>query len=174
MRYSVKDVTIISLTVGLTVALGYVFYIIGSFLPIPGHKFIIFAPFFGFVLFIPLYKIKKVGVMTLFSLVFGFIMTHASIFMPLAITLTGISADIITLILFQNYKKKWKIIASIGFYPVAAIVWVFIVSYYLIGNPAYAYTGSWFFAVALLFFVYILGTLGAYLCNKFVYTKMKI
>lgn len=114
MKYCAKDIAVISLVAALTVVLGYVFYAIGRFFPIPGHKFMIFAPFLGFIMFIPASKTKKIGVMTVFSFVFAFIMTHISFVMALAIIMAGITADLITLILFHNYKKTWKIIALLA------------------------------------------------------------
>ena len=48
MEYSTREITIISIISIITVVIGYIFYIIGSFLPLPGHKLIILAPFLGF------------------------------------------------------------------------------------------------------------------------------
>lgn len=49
-----KDIAMIGIVGALTVVIGYALYIMGSFFSILGHKFIIFTPFLGLILFIPI------------------------------------------------------------------------------------------------------------------------
>lgn len=173
MKYTAKDITLIALTGALTVVIGYAFYIVGSFLPIPGHKFVIFAPFLSFMMFIPVCKIQKIGVMIAVSTVFAVLMAPVTFFMALAIFLTGLSAEITALLLFRNYKTTWKMIGSVALYPTYAILWAFATARYFTGNAIYRFVGGWPFVVFLCLLVYGLGLLGGYLSNKVVFKRLR-
>ncbi|WP_170834802.1 hypothetical protein [Natronincola peptidivorans] len=167
-----KDMTMIGIVGALTVVIGYVFYFMGSFLPIPGHKFIILAPFLGFMLFIPVQKVQKIGVITTVSTVFAILMTPVTLFMGIAIFLTGITTDLITLLLFRDYKHSWKIMASVGLYPMISILLTFFVSYHFTGNAMYKLLGNWVHITILSSIIYILGIVGAYLSSKIIYNRV--
>ncbi|ABR46700.1 hypothetical protein Amet_0473 [Alkaliphilus metalliredigens QYMF] len=172
MKYDVKDIAIIALTAALTVVIGYLFYVVGSFFPIPGYKFIIFAPFLGFMIFIPTRKIQKVGVISAVSIVFAALMTPVSVFMGIAIFMTGITTDLLTLLLLHNYNQMWKITASVGLYPMFSVLWSFLVSYYFTGNAMYQLVGGWISILLLCLVIYILGVVGAYLSNKVIFSRI--
>jgi len=172
MKYTVKDIVIIALVAALTVVIGYLFYVAGSVFPVPGFKFVVFAPFLGFMLFIPTRKIQKIGVITAISTVFAALMSSVSLFMGIAIFMTGITTDLLTLLFFRNYNQTWKITASVGFYPVFAVLWAFLVSYLFTGNAMYKLVGGWISITLLCIVIYILGLVGAYLANKVIYTRI--
>lgn len=172
MRYSVKDIAIMALTAAITVVIGYIFYGAGRLLPIPGNKFMVFAPLLSFMMFIPTCNIKKIGVITTISGILAFLMMPITVFMSIALIMSGITTDLFTLLLFQNYRSTWKIMASVGFYPVSCLLWAFIVSYYFTGNAIYNLTGGWLTIVILCVIIYILGVIGAYLSNKVIYTRI--
>lgn len=173
MKYTVKDITLIALTGALTVVIGYVFYIAGSFLPIPGHKFVIFAPFLSFMMFIPVRKIKRIGVVTAVSVVFAALMAPITFFMALAIFLTGLSTEITTIFLFRNYSMTWKMIVSVAFYPTYAVLWAFFTARYFTSNAIYSLVGGWIFVVSLCLLIFSLGLLGGYLSNRVIFKRLK-
>ena len=167
MEYSTREITIISIISVITVVIGYILYIIGSFIPLPGHKLIILAPFLGFMIYIPVYITKKNGVIIGLSIIFAFLMFPINFLMSLAIFLAGISTEFISIIFFRNYNVKWKRIGSAGFYPVASLFWAFIVSNYFTGNLLYQVIAGWQ-GIFLFIFVYILGIIGSVISNSFV------
>ncbi len=173
MKYTAKDITLIALTGALTVVIGYAFYIVGSFLPVPGLKFVIFAPFLSFMMFIPVIKIQRIGVMTAVSIVFAALMAPVTLFMALAIFLTGLTAEITAFLLFRNYKTTWKMIGSVAFYPTYAVLWAFATARYFTGNALYSLTGGWTFVVVLCLFIYGLGLVGGYLSNRVIFKRLK-
>ncbi|MDP3386237.1 MAG: hypothetical protein Q8S24_03295 [Eubacteriales bacterium] len=173
MKYTAKDITLIALTGALTVVIGYVFYIIGSFLPVPGHKFVIFAPFLSFMMFIPVRKIQRIGVMTAVSIVFAALMVPVTFFMALAIFLTGLSAELTAFLLFRDYKTTWKMIGAVAFYPTYAILWAFATARYFTGNAIYTLVGGWTFVIVLCLLIYGLGLLGGYLSNRVIFKRLK-
>lgn len=172
MKYTAKDITLIALTGALTVIIGYVFYIIGSFLPIPGHKFVIFAPFLSFMMFIPVRKIGRLGVMTAVSVVFAALMAPVTFFMALAILLTGLSTEITAFLLFRNYNTIWKMIGAVAFYPTYAVLWAFVTAQYFTGNAIYRLVGGWSFIVVLCLLIYGLGLLGGFLSEKVIFKRL--
>ncbi|HAE61927.1 MAG TPA: hypothetical protein DCG38_06305 [Eubacteriaceae bacterium] len=173
MKYTVKDITLIGVVAALTVVVGYVFYIAGSFFPIPGLKFVVFAPFLGFMMFIPVRKVQKIGVVSAVNLVFGVLMAPVSIVMSIAIVSAGLIAELISWIIFRDYRTLRKMILSVGIYPVAAVLCASAAAYYFTGNVIYRLTGGWLFIVVLSAVIYALGVAGAYASNKVVYQRIE-
>ncbi len=172
MKYSAKDIAIIALTAVLTVVFGYVFYLAGSLIPIPGYKFVVFAPFLGFMMYIPVAKIRRIGVMSAASFVFALLMAPITFFMGIAILATGICTDLVSLLVFRKYTSTKRVIASVAFYPSFAVIWAFLISNYLTGNVLYRLAGGWFLISMLCVVIYPLGILGAYLSDKFIYKRI--
>ncbi|MCK8816402.1 hypothetical protein MWH28_03355 [Natroniella sulfidigena] len=161
MDYSTKELVIISITVALMVVVGFIFYALANFLLFPGYRFIILGAFLGFMITIPILKIRKVGVITVTSIVFAMIMSLISIFMGLAIVMTALATELTAFLLFRDYTTKHKIIFSAAFYPFyGAIIFVFISSL-LIGKNIYDLIGSPTLFLISLVIVYGLGLLGS-------------
>jgi energy-coupling factor transport system substrate-specific component len=172
MKYTVKDITLIGVVAALTVVVGYVFYIAGSFFPVPGLKFVVFAPFLGFMMFIPVRKVQKIGVMSAVNLVFGALMAPVSIVMSIAIVSAGVSAELIAFIIFRNYGTLRKMLLAVGIYPVMAVLCASAAAYYFTGNAIYRLTGGWVFILILSAVIYMLGVAGAWMSNKVVYQRI--
>ncbi|WP_129595950.1 hypothetical protein [Anaerophilus nitritogenes] len=166
MKFKVNEITIIGITAALMVAIGYILYVTGSFLPIPGSKFLMFSPFLGFILTMPIYKIRRMGVLSAISFVFGIIMSSISIFMGLSILASGIFTDLLSKILFKNYNSNQKIILSIGFYPMFSLINSFLVGLYITGNKAFALDGGYDMLGIVSCIIYALGVLGSYAALK--------
>lgn len=161
MTYSVRDIATISITVSLTFVLGYVFYLMGNVLPIPGNKFLIFAPFLGFMIYIPIDRVGRVGVITAVSVVFGFIMGLINIGMAIAILLAGVTSDILTRVSVRSYTSPRRKIISAGFFSATSFLWAFIVSYYFTGNRAFLLIANKWLLIPLVVIIYLLGVVGA-------------
>lgn len=163
MRYSTKEIAIIAITSALTVVIGFLFYLMGSVLPIPGNKFLIFAPFLGFMFYVPVDKIGRVGTMSVVSAIFAFIMGFVNIFMSVAILFAGFTSDILTLILFRNYDSEFKKLASVGLYAPFAFLWAFVMSYYFTGNRMFLLIGDKRVLIPIVLITYGLGVTGAFI-----------
>ncbi len=172
MKYAVKDITIIALTSALTVVIGYAFYLAGSLFPLPGYKFVIFAPFLSFMLYIPVAKVCKLGTISAVSFIFAILMLPVTIFMSLAIFMSGICSDLLTLLFIRKYQTSLRIVISVAFYPLFSLLWAFFVANYFTGNAMYIITGGLFPVIVLCIIVYILGLLGGNLSRKFVYRRI--
>jgi energy-coupling factor transport system substrate-specific component len=172
MKLSIKDITFIAVLASVTVVIGFIFYFMSRFMPIPGNKFIIFAPFLGFIMYFPVKNKQKIGVITIFSLVFSFLMLFINFYMGLSIFLSGILTDLYSLIFFQNYRQDWKMIASAGFYPTASFFWAFIMSYLFTGNMLFNLIAKWEIIFSLIFIIYLLGIIGALIAKNIIYPKV--
>ncbi|MBF7095508.1 MptD family putative ECF transporter S component [Alkalibacter mobilis] len=173
MKYSVKDITLIGLVAALTVVVGYVFYLAGSLFPVPGYKFVVFAPFLSFMMYIPVRKIRKMGVMTIVNLVFGLLMSMVSLIMSIAIISAGITAELVAWLIFRNYETEKKSILAVAIYPVSAVLCASAASNYFTGNAIYRLSGGWKFLIGLSVLIYLLGVFGAYMSNKVVYKRIE-
>lgn len=163
MRYSAKEIATIAITAALTVVIGLVFYMMGSVLPIPGNKFLIFAPFLGFMMYVPVDRIGRVGTVSMVSAIFAFIMGFINIFMALAILLAGISNDLLTLVFFRNYSTEFRKVASVGMYSSLSFLWAFVMSYYFTGNKLFLLIGDKRVLIPIVAVTYGLGVLGAFI-----------
>ncbi|HCX65884.1 MAG TPA: hypothetical protein DHN33_11830 [Eubacteriaceae bacterium] len=173
MKYSVKEITSIGLVAALIAVIGFVFYFIGSLFPVPGYKFVVFAPFLSFMLFIPVYKIKKTGVIAAISSVFALIMASITIFMSIAIFLTGICTEVLAFVLFRRYDTPLRTMLAVSIYPVFAVLWAFFVADYFTGNALYQLSGGGLFLVVLCGVIYAFGFVGANISYKVVYKRLE-
>ncbi|WP_408955453.1 hypothetical protein [Natroniella sp. ANB-PHB2] len=163
MDYTTKELVIISITVALMVVVGFIFYAVSNLLLFPGYRFIILGSFLGFMITIPILKIRKIGVITITSIVFAMIMSLISIFMGLAIIMTALATELTAFLLFKNYAKEYKIIFSAAFYPFYGALTFIYISSLLIGKNIYDLIGNLTLFLSSLIIVYGLGLLGSYI-----------
>ncbi|RKD33428.1 hypothetical protein [Thermohalobacter berrensis] len=160
------------LTASLMFVVGYFLFISGTVLGIPGAKFFMFAPFFSFMLTVIVSCLRKIGVVSLISCVFAFIMSFISIFMGLAILVSGIFTDIIALILFKGYTTKKKIVFAIPFYPFFSFITASIVVNYVTGNKLFMLAPNPLTLIALSIIIYTLGFIGSNVATKVVVSRI--
>ena len=171
MKYTTKEIIMMALTVTLVIVLGYVLYIIGSTLPIPGARFILFSPFLSFMLTILVVYIRKVGVITTFSFVFAVIMSFISIFMGAAIIASGLLTDFVNLLAFRGYNTNKKILFSVPFYSVFALLTSVYVAVYVTGNKLFMLTWGTLLSIILLGIIYVLGIIGTHFALRILQKK---
>ncbi|OPJ54955.1 hypothetical protein [Alkalithermobacter paradoxus] len=161
-----REITLIGISVSLMIIIGYVFYTMASIIIIPGSRYVLMAPLLGFMFCIPLFNIRKIGTISLVSLVFGLIMMFINIFMSVAIISSGILTDTVSYILFRNYNNNKSIICTSAFYPLFSLVTSFWVSNYITGNKAYLMINKLYILISVSIITYILGLIGSYFGYK--------
>ncbi len=166
MKYSTREITLIAIVVAIMISVGYILYVVGSIFPGSGSKFVTMAPFLSFMLTILISKIKKVGTIFSTSLIFGGIMTFISVFMGVAIIASGILSDIITFILFRNYNKSYKIMASTALFPMFSAITSILVGNFITGNKLHVVFGGTTTVIILSICIYALGLFGSYMGLK--------
>lgn len=165
MKFKTSDITYMSFSIILLLSGGYLLYYMSLLFPVPGSKFLIMSPYLSLVLFFPIKKIKKVGVMSLISIIFGLILSIFTLFMGIAIILTGILADLTTLVFIRNYKTNKKIIISTAFYPLYAYTTSIYITNFITGNLLYNIVKiDIFIFIGLI--IFLLGIIGSFIGNN--------
>lgn len=112
-KFRVKDWVLMGLSLAMMIVIGKVLYSLSLTLPIPSSRVLITAPVFAFIYTATILKTRKIGTVTLISLCYGIYMMRMTLFGALAGVLSGIIADIITLLIFRNYNEVRNIIYSV-------------------------------------------------------------
>jgi len=90
----VADITFFGLLIALTVAGGFALYLAGRWLPVPGSKFLVMAPYAGLITYVALARLPSPWTVTLFSAGFAVVMSTVSPLMGLAILAAGLATDL--------------------------------------------------------------------------------
>ncbi|MBM0047018.1 hypothetical protein ACKRLN_08860 [Anaerococcus sp. DFU013_CI05] len=120
-KIKTQELTVMAICLALMVVLGTVLYFVGRSLPIPGGRLLAMAPAFSFIFTALILRIKKIGVISFVSFVFGIFLLKFSIFGVLAIWISAFLADILTFLLIRNYKSYKDIYLTVpinGFFQV--------------------------------------------------------
>lgn len=165
MKFKTSDITYMSFSIILLITGGFFLYYMSLVFPVPGSKFIIMSAYLSLVLFFPIKKIQKIGVMSLISIIFGLILSIFTLFMGISIILTGILADITTLIFLRNYNTNKKIILSASFYPLYAYITSIYITNFVTGNLLYNIVELPIFILVGLI-IFILGIIGSFIGYK--------
>lgn len=161
LHFKNKEISLIGLTVALIVVIGFLFYYLSYIFPVPGSKMISMAPFLSFMFTLPVYKINKLGIFFIISLLFAIIMSFISIIMGLAILSAGLLTELSSFP-FYFLSKKRKTIVTTAFFPAFSFLSFLVTSQYLIGINVIS-DNSFLILTILLIITYILGILGSYL-----------
>lgn len=123
-----RDIAFIGIAVGILVIVGKLLFMMSKFLPIPASRVVVTAPVFSFIIAAAVYYTRRIGTVSLISIVYGFFMLRVSLFSALAVTLSGILADITTKIIFRNYDTDTKIVYSVPLRSAYSVL----VSYFIV------------------------------------------
>jgi energy-coupling factor transport system substrate-specific component len=172
LKYRAKELLIMALTASLMFVVGYFLFVIGSFLGIASSKFLMFAPFFSFMLTIIVNHLRKLWTVSLISFVLAFIMSFISIFMGAAILVSGIFTDILALLLFRGYNSDKKILFSIPFYSLFSFLTSFVIVNYITGNKVYILATNPTILTVTSIVIYILGFIGSNVAMKVIVPRI--
>jgi len=164
MDLKVKDMTLIAITVALTFVFGWFFYIIANLLPIPGSKFVGVTVFSSFMLYFPVYKLKRHGIIFAVTAVLAGIMSLISILMGIAIISAGILTELLSW-LFINDFTSYKLRLVTGSFSLFGTFNSLIITYYLAGGYGFKLTELIIPFVIMILISFAGGYLGAYLAN---------
>lgn len=152
--------------VAITVAVGFVFYLLGSVLPIPGNKFIVMAPMLSFMMYMVISNTKKRGAVFAFNAVFGVIMVFFNAFMSVAIVAAAILTEVLAMIIIGSKYSKSRIALVSASYAAISFLCAFWVTYYLTGNVLFFALGGTRTLLFASVFVFAMGIAGALLCSR--------
>jgi len=162
MKLSTRQLTYDALTLTLLIVGGVVLYYLSKVIPFPGAKFLLMAPYLTIVLYYPVKRSPKPGTITVINLGFASLLSLVSLFMGLAIVLSGLLTDLSVFILFRQYDSKWKRRFGIAFYPAYAMLTSLFITDFITGKHLYGNFGLWP-ALIMTIITYALGIAGAVL-----------
>lgn len=136
MQSKTREITLIAIGIAIMIGGGIGIYTASGFIPIPGTKYALMAPFLSIVLYIVLSQIKSVFAISKFGIVFAVIMTTINPFMGIAILFTTIMTQITMLIVKGNEARAFY--GSISFSVFTGISGLFITGLRVWGqNPMF-------------------------------------
>ncbi len=162
VKRSTRQLTEGAFTLALLVVGGAVLYYLSALVPIPGSKFLLMAPYLSLALYAPVKRAPKPGVISIINLGFAALLSFFSVFMGLAIALSGILTDLTTVFLFRAYDRPWKRRWGIAFYPAYAFLTSLFITDFITGRHLYGTFGPWPIFIGALM-TYALGYGGALL-----------
>lgn len=100
-----RELTYLGMSIASLIGGGLAIYLVASFLPIPGVKYIMLSPLLSLVIYIVLSHIKGKIIMLKFGFAFGAIMSMMNLYMGLAILTTTIMTQL-SILFYRGYKYK--------------------------------------------------------------------
>ncbi len=167
MKFKVKDMTIIAITVALTFVFGWIFYLIANLFPIPGSKFVGVTVFSSFMLYFPVYKLKRNGIIFGVTAVLAGVMSSISILMGLAIISAGIMTEFISWLLLDEFKG-WKLRLVTGSFSLFGTLNSLILTYYLFGGYGFRFIKLIIPFLSMTIISFIGGYIGSYLAYNII------
>lgn len=159
MKLNLRETIFISLLVSILLGGGYVLYIISTYFPLPGMKYVILAPYLSLIICALRVLIKHKWAVLRFNIVFAMIMSLISIYMSMAIIVTTILTEI-TSILFGKVSFDFKNIVSSALYSFySVLISLITVKYILFSASAVNISSTLILSLSL--FGFILGIFGA-------------
>ena len=166
---NVRDIATIAMCIAIAVVLGKVVGIFHKMLPF--SRGVINAPFFSFIIAMMLYKIRKPGAVSLFAIVYGFMMARMSIFGTLSIAAGGIAADIIISVILKDFRSDTMIAIVSPIYSVCGIISTFMMTTFFIKSSLYSFGGTVAMVISAVT-VYVAGAIGAFFAMKLYQTRI--
>lgn len=160
-----EHTTFVGLLVALTLTGGFALYFVGRWMPLPGSKLLVLAPFLALVMFVAIIRLQSVWSMTLVSVVLAALMSAINPVMSLAIVSAGLISDLLARLLPLLGGTGLRSCLSAALYPMSAFLLGVFATNYITGRALFGAVGVFpLFAGALL--GYILGLAGALLGRK--------
>jgi len=160
MKISTRQLTYDALTLALLIVGGFILYYISSVVPVPGAKFLLMAPYLTIVLYYPVKRSPTPGTISLINLGFAALLSLISLFMGMAIVLSGVLTDLTVIVLFRKYDTEWKRRIGISFYPAYAMLTSLFITDFITGKRLYGNFGLWPVIIMTLA-TFALGYIGA-------------
>ncbi len=168
MQLSAREMALISMTVVAVVVLGLVVF---GIIPLPGFKFAFLSPLLAIMAAMPLTLTRRMGILTLTSLILAAIMSLINPVMGVSIIGAGAATEGLAWLLFRSYTKDGAVLHTSAFYPSVGFLFAATASHYLSGNKLFGALGPGILLFALL--SYAFGLLGAHIATRVIAPKLE-
>lgn len=159
MKLNLRESIFISLLVSMLIGGGYVLYIVSTYFPLPGMKYVILAPYVSLIICALRILIKHKWAVIRFNTIFAMIMSLISVYMSMAIIITTILTEITGLV-FGKFNYESRSVITSAFYSFYSVfISLLTVKYILLTSDAINISTAMIFSLSLVGFM--LGIFGA-------------
>lgn len=155
---STASLTHIALSVAALIAGGGCIFFFSRWIPFPGMKYLLMSPYLSLVMTIVMRRIPASNLLLKINTVFGLIMSLVTLYMGLAIFMTGLLSQLVYNLLPGHSVKKIRF--SAASYSAFTVLTALLISKFMIGGPIFeAIHPLWMLSATLIGFgLGILGT----------------
>ncbi|MGB9500042.1 MAG: MptD family putative ECF transporter S component [Dissulfuribacterales bacterium] len=166
--FSVKDYIFIALMAAVMVIIGYLTVPLVIHIPVPGIRSVISAPFMAVFFALALARVEKPGAATLLSFFIAMVYSMISIILAIMIVTGGIAADIVTWLVFRDYRRPAaRVLAGCVYFGSHVPVGIILGALFVGGDYSRVFIKPWPMA-GMSFVVAILAVLGVCAGNRLV------
>ena len=158
-KWKTKDITQIAMTVSAMLVGGFMIYLFSSRFPLPGFKYAAMSPYLSFIVAMILINFSLKGSILIVNAVFAMVMSLVSLYMAMAIFMTGVLTEITQRILPKEWRYKNQVVSAM--YSVYTVGTALIVSKLFIAKEIFEKI-TWPYIFILMVLAFGLGLLGAY------------
>lgn len=159
MKLNLRESIFISLLVSMLIGGGYVLYIVSTYFPLPGMKYVILAPYLSLIICALRILITHKWAVIRFNIVFAMIMSLISIYMSMAIVITTLLTEVTGLALGKFNHGFRSVITSALYSFYSVFISLITVKYILLTTDAININNVMIISLSLVGF--ILGIFGA-------------
>ncbi|MBT9133472.1 MAG: hypothetical protein DDT37_00270 [Firmicutes bacterium] len=169
MRLTARQMTTIAMVVACAAALGYLLL---TMLPLPGMKFALLAPLLAMMMGIPLSLIRERGVLLLTAAVLAAVMSMVSLFMGVAIVLTGLVEEALALLFLHPPYSRQAVRWLSATFPTLCVVVTALMAHFALGAPLLGLT--WTALLPLAALTQLLGAVGFFVTERLLLPRIAI
>lgn len=159
MKLNLRESIFISLLVSILIGGGYVLYILSTYFPLPGMKYVILAPYLSLIICALRILVKNRWAVIKFNTVFAMIMSLITIYMSMAIIITTILTELTALLVGRLSSDFKNIITSALYSFYSVFVSLITIKYILITSEAINISSTMIISFCLIAFIF--GLFGA-------------
>lgn len=158
-KLTTQDITQIAMTVSAMLVGGFMIYMISSRFPLPGFKYVAMSPYLSFLITMVLINFKLKGSVIIVNTVFAMVMSMVSLYMGLAIFLTGLLTELTQKLIPNGWRYKMRFVSAL--YSVYTVSTALMVSKLFIAKEIFEII-TLPYILMLMGIAFVLGLLGAY------------
>lgn len=137
-----QHITFVGLLVAALISGGYVLYLVGRLLPVPGSKFLVMAPYLALIMFTAQSRLRSPWTMTLVSLIFAAVISVFTPFMGVAILSAGLLSDLSGRLVPGDPHSEFRTCLVTALYPMWSFLLSLAVSNHLTGSILFGRVGT--------------------------------
>ena len=156
IHHNTNEITHIGMSVALLIGGGVGIFFLSRFFPIPGTKYLLMGPYIALIMSAVVFLFPTTHIVLKINVVLAGILSIITLYMGIAILITGTAADIVGTLLAD---KKFCGVAVGTTYAALTVLTSVIISKYVIGDAVFLVVDAQWIIITVLFAA-ILGGIG--------------